>query len=208
MKGTSVFKRIGAYLLDAIVVMVIGTIFANMKFINPNYDKYIEINDIYREKMDAYLAGDITMEEFQKVVEDTSYDMNKNGIVYIACDLVIIVLYFGVCEYLLNGQTLGKKLFNIRVVSNKDKKLNVGNYLIRTVILNGVILDIVNLIALQFSKGTYQVITSYASTFNTCLFLIIFVMILFNKEGRGLHDVIAGTKVIDLKQMEEVKEEN
>lgn len=208
MKGTSVFKRIGAYLLDAIVVMVIGTILANMKFINPNYDKYIEINDTYREKMDAYLAGDITMEEFQKVVEDTSYDMNKNGIVYIACDLVIIVLYFGVCEYLLNGQTLGKKLFNIRVVSSKDKKLNVGNYIIRAVILNGVILDIVNLIALQFSKATYQVITSYASTFNTCLFLIIFVMILFNKEGRGLHDVIAGTKVIDLKQVEEVKEEN
>ena len=35
---------------------------------------------------------------------------------------------------------------------------------------------------------------------NEMLEVVITLMILFNKEGRGLHDMIAGTKVIDLRE--------
>ena len=36
--------------------------------------------------------------------------------------------------------------------------------------------------------------------------IIIFLMILFWREGRGLHDILAGTKVIDVRNEEAVEE--
>ena len=39
-----------------------------------------------------------------------------------------------------------------------------------------------------------------ASNFDTILMIILFLMVLFYKEGRGLHDILAGTKVIDVRE--------
>ena len=87
----------------------------------------------------------------------------------------------------------------IRIVSNKGKELKMHNYLIRTFILNGVIMNLLTLIAICFKESTYLTIYTVASNFDMILMIIIFLMILFYKDGRGLHDILAGTKVIDVR---------
>ena len=44
-----------------------------------------------------------------------------------------------------------------------------------------------------------------ASICNQTLLLVIFAMILFNKDNRGLHDIIAGTKVVSARDNEVLK---
>ena len=87
----------------------------------------------------------------------------------------------------------------IRIVSNKGDNVKLYQYFIRAFILNGVILNILTLIAVCFKESTYLTIYSAASNFDMILMIILFLMILFYKDGRGLHDILAGTKVVDVR---------
>ncbi len=199
MKASSILKRIGAYFIDLFVVTFIGTALLYISFINPHYDKYIKASEEYNEVLEKYYEKEIDIKEFNKETSQYSYTMNKNGYVYIIGEIIIVFLYFGVFAYYTKGQTLGKKLLGLKVVSNKDKELKLYNYFIRAFILNSVIFKVLTLIAICFNKSTYFKIYNIGSIIDSTILVIIVLMVLFNKEGRGLHDFVAGTKVIDLK---------
>lgn len=208
MKNNTFFKRIGAYLIDFLVITLISAAFTKISFINPKYDKYVEASEKYTNTLDDYYKQKITIEEFNEKTKEMSYDINKTGAVYIACDMVIIIFYFGVFAFVTKGQTLGKKLMNIKIVSNNDKPLKIYQYFIRSIILNGIIMDMITLIAICFSRNTYYSIYTIGSNLNTILEIAIVLMVLFTSSGRGLHDILAGTKVINAKEEQvEAKEE-
>ena len=182
MKGSIIFKRVGAYLIDLLVISLVSVAMTRISFINPNYDKEIEI------------------EEFNEKAKEYSYKLNKNGYVYIIGDIIVIFLYFGVFTTITKGQTLGKKMLGLKIVSNKeDKELKWYNYFIRAFILYGVILNLFILVGICFKASTYYRIYTIGSNLDSILSIIITLMILFNTNGRGLHDILAGTRVIDLK---------
>lgn len=199
MNNNTIFKRIGAYLIDFLVITLINMIITKMSFINPKYDEYVEVSAKYNEMLTDYYDKKINIDEFNSKVNDISYDMNKSGYVYIISDMVVIILYFGVGNYFLKGQTLGKRVMNLQIVSVKNKPLKIYNYLIRCILLNGVIMNIITLIAVCFNKSTYYKIYSTGSNINLYLMIIIFLSIMFSRNGRGLHDLISGTKVINTK---------
>lgn len=199
MNNSTIFKRIGAYLIDFLVITFISMIITKISFINPRYNEYVEVSAKYNEILTDYYDKKINSTEFNKKVNDISYDMNKSGYVYIISDIVVIILYFGVANYYLKGQTLGKRVMNLQIVSAKDKPLKIYNYLIRCIILNGVIMDIVTLIAICFTRNTYYEIYRVGSNINFYFIIIVFLSIMFSMSGRGLHDLIAGTKVINTK---------
>ncbi len=207
MKASGIIKRFGAYFIDLLVVSLISSALLYISFINPTYDKYIDASEGYNEVLEKYYKGKIEIKEFNEETRKYNYEMNKYGYVYIIGDIVIIFLYFGVFAYYTKGQTLGKKLLSLKIVSNKDKELKLYNYFIRSFILNGIILKIFNLGAVFFSKGIYYKLYNIGSNIDSIIFMVIILMILFNKEGRGLHDVLAGTKVIDLKDKEVTQKE-
>lgn len=199
LKGNMIFKRISAFLIDFLVVSFVSMAIANVSFINPNFEKYKIVSEDYTEIVNKYYAKEIDMNEFNVQVKEISYDMNKNGYVYLISDVVIAFLYYGVFAFWTKGQTLGKKLMNIKIVSNKeDKELKLYNYFIRTFILNGVILNIIVFIAIWFNKNTYFEIYNVATNVDTMLMIVIFLSVMFSATGRGLHDMLSGTKVVDL----------
>lgn len=209
MNNSTIFKRIGAYLIDFLVITFISMIITRMSFINPKYDEYVEVSNKYNEMLNDYYDKKIDMAEFNSKLSDISYDMNKSGYVYIISDIVIIILYFGVYNYVSHGKTLGKRIMNLQIVSAKDKPLKIYNYLVRCILLNGIIMDIITLIAICFNRNTYYDIYSIGSNINMSLQIVIFLSIMFTASGRGLHDFIAGTKVINTKVITEASlEEN
>lgn len=209
MNNNIILKRIGAYLIDFIVITLISMILTKMSFINPKYDEYVEVTNKYNEILSDYYEKEIDIDELNEEVNEISYEMNKSGYVYLIGDIVVIILYFGVFNYVYKGQTLGKKLMNLQIISNKDKPLKIFNYFIRCIILNGIIMDIITLIAICFSKSTYYDVYRIGSNINMMFQIIIFLSIMFSVSGRGLHDIIAGTKVINTKvSNEEVVKEN
>lgn len=202
----NIFKRFIAYFIDFIVIALISSAITYIAFLNPKYEEYTKVSEKYNEVLKSYYNGDIETEELSNLTKELSYDMNKTGYVYLISGILIAILYYGVFVTITKGQTLGKKIMNLKIVSAKDKDLKFYNYLIRCVILNGVISNIIPLIALCFSKNTYFKIYNIGSNFNTLLMLVILLMIMLNKEERGLHDLIAGTKVVDVKSLEEKDE--
>lgn len=205
MKSNVPFRRFWAYLIDFLVITIISSALTYISFINPRYEEYREVSDKYSELLTSYYEGDVDREELVKQTREMSYEMNNTGFTFIIGDIVVTILYFAGFAFVTKGQTLGKKLMGIKIVSAKDKELNFFNYFIRAFILNGIIINIITLIAVGFSKSTYYKIYDVGSNLDTILMIVISLMILFNKEERGLHDVIAGTKVIDVKR--EVVEE-
>lgn len=213
MTSNVALKRVVAYIIDYFVITLISTALVYIPLINPRYDEYVETTNAYNEILQDYYDREIDANELSEQTRDLSYELNSNGYVYTIGNIVIIFLYFGVFVYFTKGQTLGKKIMGIRIVSNKNRELKLHNYLIRAFILNGVILNLLTLIAICFKESTYLTIYTAASNFDMILTIIIFLMVLFYKEGRGLHDILAGTKVVDIREevnrgeIEESKEE-
>lgn len=207
MTSNVALKRIAAYIIDYLVITLISSALVYLTFINPRYDEYVESSQAYSEVLQDYYDREIDADELSERTQDLSYELNSNGYVYTIGTIIIIFLYYGVFVYFTKGQTLGKKIMGIKIVSNKGKELKLHNYFIRAFILNGVIMNLLTLIAICFKESTYLTIYTIASNFDMILMIILFLMILFYKDGRGLHDILAGTKVIDVREEENLEVE-
>ena len=214
MTSNIALKRIIAYFIDYLIITLISSALTYITFINPRYDEYVETSSEYTKLMQEYYDGEIDASEFSLATKDLSYELNSNGYVYTIGTIVIVFLYFGVFVYFTKGQTLGKKIMNIRIIGNKGQELKLHNYFIRAFILNGIIMNLATLVAICFKESTYLTIYTVASNFDMILTIVIFLMVLFYKDGRGLHDILAGTKVIDVRDeanlevVEETKEKD
>lgn len=205
MTSNVALKRIVAYIIDYLLITLISSALIYITFINPRYEEYLKASKSYNEIAQSYYDREIDANEFSKQISEVSYELNSTGYVYTIGNIIIIFLYYGVFVYFTKGQTLGKRIMGIKIISNKGRELKLYNYLIRAFILNGIILNLGTLIAICFKEKTYLTIYNAFSNFDMILMIILFLMILFYKDGRGLHDILAGTKVIDVRS--ENKEE-
>ena len=85
----------------------------------------------------------------------------------------------------------------LRVVSNNNKNLNIVNYLIRSLILNGVLINVLSVVlVLILSKSSYLIYNEIVYVINYVLEMAIIFMLAFDKNNRSVHDYLANTKVI------------
>lgn len=220
-------KRVIAYMIDTILISIIAFALTNVKQINfqldnynKNYEayekvaeKYQDLEDEYEEAKEDYEEEEITKKEYKKIkkeyedYEDTytksvkkyNYELSKNLIVSTLISIALIIAYFGIFQYSMNGQTLGKKLMKLRVVKNKEGNLNILNYVIRCVILNGVIFNAILIICVYlFNYKDFYTANYIVSNVSSIVEILILMMVFMNKDGRGLHDYLAGTRVIEI----------
>jgi len=96
------------------------------------------------------------------------------------------------------GQTIGKKITNVKVVSNLDesKLIGLANAIKRDNV--GIILSILGFLIYN-SPGQFD-LSVYMLLFSTVGWgLAEIVSMLFNKKRRAIHDYLANSVVIDLK---------
>lgn len=160
---------------------------------------------IIEEKYDDM---ELTEEEHKEIVEkinkeyslisnDYIYLLNKNSTTNTIITLICTLLYFGVLQYFLKGQTIGKKILKLQVVSATDKKLNIFNFILRSLIVNDILLNTVGTFFLVYaSKQVYTEATSIISTIISITEAVIIFTVLTRQDTRGLHDLLFGTKVI------------
>lgn len=204
MKNDIRIKRVGAYLLDMVLVTLIVMILSYVDLLNPTLEQYNSTYTTYSEKYDQYQNEEISEDEYKEAYYQYNYDVARYGACYTIINLVVVIGYFVIFQYFNHGQTLGKKILSIKVVGYNDKKLNIGNYLVRALILNGLFFNVVALIAVWFTNITaYYNISYWCYQINYLLEVVIICMIFMDKDNRGLHDKLAGTVVIDLKKSPE-----
>ena len=203
MKANS-YKRVLAYLVDIMIISFVSLLLTSFVPTSENYNK---LNKEFETLTTDYRNQEVTMEEYLEKGTDINYQLNKEGVPQTIVSTVLSIIYFVVLAYFMNGETLGKKLMKIKITSNNDKKLTMNNYLIRALVIDSVLMNILTiLIILLFNKDIYLTSYNIISYVFSFVYIVSLAMILFSKNGRGLQDILANTKVISTETIEEKQE--
>lgn len=193
-------RRFGAYLIDLLIVGIIGSFFSYVSVLNPNANEYEQTYQEILSLYERYSNNEITLDEYQTEYISLSYDLNRSNVVYTCFNLVLLLLYFVVVPVVMAGQTVGKKLLHLKVVTYQDNgSVGIISYLVRAIIQNNILITVVQLgIILYFTKDNYYTIYNNVNMVGYILLYLIVFLVLVRKDKRGLHDLAAGTKVISL----------
>lgn len=91
---------------------------------------------------------------------------------------LLICSYFTLVPYILDGQTLGKKIFRIKVVMVDGSKITFASLFIRE-ILGKLLLNFINIFLANLAS---------------------FVLMLYREDKRAIGDIFAKTMVVDITQ--------
>lgn len=188
------FPRLVAYIIDMILVSLVctGIMFVVPK--NNNYQKYMKE---YEKIQTELIEEKIDVKEYFNKAVDIVYDIDYCNVFSMIIEVTLIILYFVVFQFYNKGQTFGKKLMKLRVVSTKDNDLTINQVTYRSLIINSILINILILGSLLFLGKNYYFYANYVlQLLSVTIVFVTLIMILFRKDGRGLHDVVAGTKVI------------
>jgi len=196
-------KRIIAYLLDIILVYMLISAIVSIRFLNPNYDKYIDSYEKYIDIFEDYSKGHITEKEYTKlntnnIINVTKYSISSNIVI-----ILVIIGYFVFFQKYNNGQTLGKKIKKIKVVSNDNKKLTLKNYFLRIlplyyIFIGGIIPIIISsILVFILPAKIYITVNSLIIYAFFILATISFAMAFRREDKRTMHDILANTKVVE-----------
>lgn len=165
------------------------------KFIKEKYDDQIITKDEYKNIKESI------EKEYLNTAEEYSYKLQKIGIYNSIITLVCTLMYFGVLQYFLKGQTIGKKIMSIKVISITSKKVNIFTYILRSLIVNNILLNGINITILSLASRTvFNKANNITSLLISIVEAIIIFLVITREDHRGLHDILLKTKVISTKE--------
>ena len=191
------FPRLVAFALDFLIVylMMIGIAFVLPA--NSNHEKYLEE---YKTVQTELIEKKLTNKEYTNRMKDLVYDIDYSSTLVTLSQTVVFILYFIVFQFYNKGQTIGKKLMKIKVVSTKGKDLTIDQLAIHSIIANSIVIKILLIASVLFIGKEYYYYASLGlQLLNYFVIIVALLMIIFRKDGKGIHDVLANTKVVSIK---------
>lgn len=190
-------KRFFAYIVDFIVLELIIS-FVTM-FI-PLSTSYTNLSNQLVDISNNFLLGDVSFTTYFNQFYSLSYSMDKEMFLISLVGIVISILYFVVYPLYNNGQSIGKKIMKIRIVDDNGD-VNANAMIFRYLLMYGIGVSIINLCLICFVSDFYYMIFSLILSFLQFLVVIISIfMVLYRSDFKSLPDLIAGTKVIEVKE--------
>lgn len=220
LQKANVWKRISAYLFDAILLCILAVGFAALLSFALGYDghqntlneKYVQIGeeygvDFHMSATEFEALDDAGKEQYQNAVKKLYGDSEFMYAYSMIINLTFIILIFGVLFAFLiiefavpmffkNGQTLGKKIFGIAVMRVDGVKIS-GPILFTRAILGKYTIEtmlpiiFVLLVVFGSSFGLAALVALAA------IFLTNIVMLIVTKNNYAIHDMISNTVTVD-----------
>lgn len=192
-------KRLFAYLIDIMIVGFVASALANIDVINPYINEYMESYEKFSEKLSS-----INGENANEVISSDAFILQykstlKYSIYSTGISFVCYILYFVGFQKWNKNQTVGKKLMKLKII-NKDSSdnINVWQYLVRTLILYNLIFGSINVcLSLCLNNKLLFTMSMIVSIIGYVITYLCYAMILFRKDGKGLHDLISKTEVVE-----------
>lgn len=220
LQKASLLKRLSAYILDLILLVILAVGFGWVLSMVMDYDAYTAMMDeryAYYER-EYGVSFDITLDDYNALTDQqrANYDaankalgedeaalyaynmMINQSLTIVSMGLLLsyLVLEFIVPLLLHNGQTIGKKVFSIAVMRVDGVRLTnlalfvravLGKYTIETMVPVFIVLMII--LGIMGPVGTMIMII---------FFLIQLALVLIRRDHGLIHDLIAGTVVVDM----------
>ncbi len=194
-KGEKPFfvTRFLAFLLDGFIVLLLASLIA-MPFIDS--DKLISMSNESKQIVEKYQSKDITDKEYSVEIVNIEYMMARGTVLVSIISILVGLLYYVVLPLYNKGQTLGKKLFGMRIVSTSGN-LDSNKLLFRALIADFLLLNIISVLFIMFaSREVYFGCVEIFTFIQYLITAISIIMIIVDKKGLAIHDSLVHTKVI------------
>ncbi|MBR1936346.1 MAG: RDD family protein [Bacilli bacterium] len=186
-------QRFGAFVIDFMIVFFVVSLIASMFIDQKATDSLISQSN---NLMNNYVKEKIDTNSFISQYSVLSYKIARNNGGLSLTLIVVNVLYFIVFQLYNKGQTIGKSLFKIRVVSN-DGELDMNQMLFRGLIANSILMELISFAIMLFCKNdVYFYSVGVIEIMQYLIMFVSMIMILNHKDGRALHDKVVNTSVI------------
>lgn len=191
-------KRIGAYIIDYLFVFLLITMLSQIRVLNPSYEEYAESYVRYEEIMDDLTVDNAVEIAKSKEYMQVNYDLSKYSVSISIISLVVYLAYFVGFQKWNNNQTLGKKLFNIQVVGNENKKVGWLQLLWREVVLYNLIWEVLAIVSIWvFNYEGYMYASSLLTFIAGAIIWVNIFFVVIRNDSRWIHDLLAKTKVVE-----------
>lgn len=219
LQRASFWKRIASWMFDSILLGVLAVGFGLLLSVILGYDKHSQrVEDAYNLYETKYgISFEITQEAYESMTEQQrlnyetayqeliadqdamyAYNMMLNLSLVITSLGIFIAVFaweFLVPLFLGNGQTLGKKIFGLGVMRVDGVKLNNIQLFARTLLGKYAIEIMIPVtIVMMLFWGTVGL---FGTLFLGALLLAQVISLIVTRTNSGLHDLLAGTVVID-----------
>lgn len=197
-KSKKVFltQRLFAYFVDTFIVLLLASLIAS-PFIN--VEKIDKLENEYYKVIDKAIKNSDNSSKYNTDIINIGYDIAvQNGMLTII-NVIVGVIYFVVLQIKLGGQTIGKKIAKIKVVS-VDGDLSYNQMIFRSFISNSILLDIITILLLMFtSRDIYFSGLVLFTSIQYLITIISLVMIMSSESGLAVHDKLVHTKVVNVR---------
>lgn len=220
LQKASLLKRVSAYILDVILLLVLvtGVAFVLSAVLNFNHwnqavnDSYAKYEDQFGIRLDITQTDYEAMPPEEQAVYDAAFEaLNAdqealrayNMLVNITLTIVtlsILLAYLGL-EFVVpllfgNGQTVGKKVFGIGLIKNNGVKINAVSLFIRTVLGKFAIETMIPvLMIMMMLLGTIGIL---GPVIVIGIWLVQLVMLITSPTNSLIHDALSHTVAVDL----------
>ena len=204
-----IYRRISAFLIDMFLVVLVATLFSGIKYMNPlmdNYEKvYSEYSTMYKESSSDLLKSTSFSEitKFAKKMGKAIYKLDLATSLTNVYYLIFYFLYFVVFAYFTDGQTIGKRMFKLRVVGEDNKKVKFSSLFLRglvsgsTLFMGVNIMIIMEFLCLLLPQNEIYIYATAGIGVISYIIEIIALVLLFTKSHCSLDDYVGKTKVVD-----------
>ncbi len=220
LQKASFLKRISAFLLDFILMIILITGFAwgissmlnfseysdELNTVISSYEEQFDLNfSISYDEYDKFNEDEKKYfnESYDKVIKDERYVQLTNLIFYSLITIVSLSLFFAhlILEFfvpllLKNGQTVGKKIFSIAVMRVDGVRVNGVVMFVRAILGKYTIetmVPVIILLMMRFGVGSYV-------TLGVVLLIALFeiILVIATKTNSFIHDILSSSVVVDL----------
>ena len=191
-------KRLFAYIID---VLILELILSFIGIFVPVSSNVVNLqNEIYGIN-DNFINGSIDVSTFINQYSNVSYNIDRYMFLPNLIGVVVSVIYFIVYPLYNNGQSFGKKVMGLRIVSDNDDFVGSNSLIFRYMFMDGIGISIISMcLIFIFSDFSYILCVSLLSFFQILVVIISIFMVLYRRDFKSLPDLVAGTKVIEVKK--------
>jgi len=193
-------QRIGAYFIDLFIVVLISNIIMLPFPTNNNLQKLdAELTEITEKALNNEISTSVYISQ----TKDISFSIAYEQVGYIIVEIVTLILYFIVFQFYNKGQTLGKRLFKIKLVKENSENLTMNDVLIRSGLINMIFYEIVMLgFIIMNNSDLYFYASFILETIQLIFIIICIIMASRRKDGKAVHDLITHTRVVKVERKE------
>ncbi|GEM_PF-1703226 len=203
-------KRISAYILDSLILLMlvsflITPIQLNDKKVFTEFKEHSKkILDVTADYIKVVSSNDVKKSlELEKKVKSLGENSKKlqykhrYSLYFLSQKILTVLLtivYFVIFPLFNNGQTLFKKIFKIKVEYDTILKYLLREEMARNFVLTSLILYFIA----SFNYSLFSLYLGYITPITLSFMIINFIVFLVNKDNKALHDIIAGTNVVEV----------